>query len=74
MTREDIIRMARDAGMSSLSLIDIGYLERFHAMAVAAERETCAKLCDEQHDRARSMQGAVRSYACSEAIRARGQA
>lgn len=39
MTRDDIIQMARKAGMSGLSLIDIGYLERFHALAIAAAKE-----------------------------------
>ena len=42
MTRDEIIRMAREAGMSSLSLIDIGYLEKFAALVAAAEREKCA--------------------------------
>lgn len=39
MTQNDIIQMARKAGMSGLSLIDIGYLERFHALAIAAAKE-----------------------------------
>jgi hypothetical protein len=39
MTRNDIIRMAREAGISSLSLIDVGYLERFAAMVAAAAKE-----------------------------------
>ena len=39
MTRDDIIRMAREAGMSSLSLIDIGYLEKFAALVAASKRE-----------------------------------
>lgn len=46
MTRDDIIRMAREAGMPSLSLIDIGYLEKFAALVAAAEREARAKVCD----------------------------
>lgn len=39
MTQNDIIQMARKAGMSGLSLIDIGYLERFHALSIAAAKE-----------------------------------
>lgn len=62
MTQDEIIAMAREAGFiesnahsdiivrhsngSWVSVHDI--LERFHALAVAAEREACAKLCDEQ--------------------------
>ena len=46
MTRDDIIRMAREAGMSNLSLIDIGYLEKFAAMVSAAEREAWSNACD----------------------------
>ncbi len=29
ITKDEVIRMAGEAGMNSLSLIDIGYLERF---------------------------------------------
>ena len=39
MTRDDILRIAREAGMPSLSLIDIGYLEKFAALVAAFERE-----------------------------------
>ena len=46
MTREDIIRMAREAGMPSLSLIDIGYLEKFAALVAAAEREACSAIVE----------------------------
>lgn len=42
MTRDEIIEMAREAGMPSLSLIDIGYLEKFAALVEAAERKQCA--------------------------------
>jgi hypothetical protein len=37
------------------------------------EREACAKVCDYQHDRARTPSGAARANACAAAIRARGQ-
>ena len=46
MTRDEIIEMAREAGMPSLSLIDIGYLEKFAALVAAAEREACAKVAE----------------------------
>jgi hypothetical protein len=50
MNREDIIRMAREAGML-LGRFDIWDaetpdLERFVALVAAAEREACAKLVE----------------------------
>lgn len=66
MTREDIIRMALEAG------IDYGFgaeLERFAALVAAAEREACAKLCLEE---APSLDGQLCADAIRDAIRARG--
>lgn len=68
MTREDIIKLAQDAGMTGLSLIDAGYLERFAALVAAAEREACAKVCDER-ERA-NLYGV---YECANEIRKRGE-
>ena len=44
MDREDIIRMAREAGIGPV----YGYesIERFAALVAAHEREACAKVCD----------------------------
>jgi hypothetical protein len=69
MNTEDIIRMAREAGASSsgISLI-IGiedFFERFAALVAAAEREACAKICEEP------WQG--HPYDIAKQIRARGQ-
>jgi hypothetical protein len=53
MNTDDIIRMARAAGLcdedgrDSDSIVITGYLERFAALVAAAEREACAKLLDE---------------------------
>jgi hypothetical protein len=57
MTRDDIIRMAREAWLSeygSLIMlagedveINVEDLERFAALVAAAEREACAKVCEE---------------------------
>lgn len=47
MTREDIISMAREAGLTGLmegGLVE--YFERFAALVAAAEREACAQICD----------------------------
>lgn len=41
--------------------------------AAAREREACAEVCDEQHDRARTTTGAARAMFCAERIRARAQ-
>ena len=47
MTRDDIIRMAREAGFRA-GCIELynGDLERFAAIVAAAEREACAKGCE----------------------------
>ena len=49
MNRDDIIRMARAAGFTTLSINEDlwgPYLERFAALVAAHEREECAKLAD----------------------------
>lgn len=74
MDRDDIIRMAREAEFpisasieSDVDLLIFRSVERFANLVAAAEREACAKLCENAHwsldDRA--------EYA--KAIRARGQ-
>ena len=68
MTRDDIIRMAKEAGYGlSLSDMHAPALERFAALVAAAEREACAKVCTEE---APSLDGQL----CADAIRARGDA
>ena len=51
MTREDVIRMAREAGamfdhMTWVERDLAPVFERFAALVAAHEREECAKLCD----------------------------
>jgi hypothetical protein len=47
MTRDDIIRLARDAGLTGLVEADvIGNFERFAALVAAAEREACALVAE----------------------------
>ena len=69
MTREDITRMAREAGF-------VGFdgenkcLREFAALVAAAEREECAKVCE-------NMRGECWAYdhdRIAAAIRARGKA
>jgi len=72
MTKDDVIRMAREAGIDSMPA-DYHYrspyyagtpeeLERFAALVAAAELEACAKVCDKLWSAAE----------CAEAIRKRG--
>ena len=53
MNRDDVIRMAREAGfeIDCCSLEWHDRIERFAALVAAAEREACAKVCDEQKER-----------------------
>ena len=59
MTRDDIIRMAREAGMEQEGLmfyspyddefdVHIDHLEAFTKLVAAAEREACAKVAEER--------------------------
>ena len=80
MTSEDIIRMAREAGLLVIGTADKGNavytwpygitdeLVRFAALVAAAEREACAKVV-EDYCGAWDDEG----YALAAAIRARGQ-
>ncbi len=76
MTRDDIIRMAREAGYIELAKEagweyaddDHGFepLWHFAVLVAAAEREACAKVCEEPGWNAANW--------CATQIRARGQA
>ena len=80
MTSEDIIRMAREAGMERcdcepnchLHTGGMGSLTTFAALVAAAEREACAKVCEEYQD-AVDRHRWPNGYECADAIRARGQ-
>jgi hypothetical protein len=65
MTRDEITRMAREAGFVGMDGLHKG-LCRFAALVAAAEREACAKIVD-VYDYARF------SEECAKAIRARGE-
>ena len=75
MNKEDIIRMAREAGLMGNPLAYADWypesLERFAALvaaeAVEKEREACAKLCDYLWE-----YKASEAYECATAIRKRG--
>ena len=78
MTQDEIIRMAREAGLicesrpvtAWIESTDLTpYLTRFAALVAAHEREACAKVCDEL-----KWYSAPINFAenCAAAIRARG--
>ena len=53
MTKDDIIRMARESGIDLYGLGKdrqrfVYHLEAFAALVAAAERESCAKLCESE--------------------------
>jgi hypothetical protein len=81
MTKEDIVRMAREAWLSDkeaqfITEFDEAYisctylqdLEKFAALVASAEREACAKVCDDLWEDDGT------AYDCAEAIRTLGQA
>ena len=70
LNREDIIRMAREAGLfvPKAGIPENGALTRFANIVAAAEREACATACEEFY----SIEWLAQH--CAAAIRARGQA
>jgi hypothetical protein len=75
MTRDDIIRLARDAGLTGLVEADvIENFEHFAALVAEAEREACAKVCDERASKApMGSDEQCEAEDCAYAIRARGE-
>jgi hypothetical protein len=73
MTQEDIIKLAREAGLAEGIADGLNgewkaereFLERFAALVAAAEREACAKVCETFYNH--------EAKDCAEAIRARGK-
>jgi hypothetical protein len=68
MDREEIIRMAREAGLAYGSdEKPLNSVTRFAALVAATEREACAKVCDGMDHN-----GVMIAADCAAAIRARG--
>jgi uncharacterized membrane protein len=67
MTRDDIIKWAREAGIDEFGSLD-ERLIFFAALVAAQEREACATACEEFY----SIEWLAQH--CAAAIRARGQA
>ena len=64
MNREDVIRMAKEAGPLVSTPFDV-WCDRFADLVAAAEREECAKVCDEEA----TIEGVAQR--CADAIRTR---
>jgi hypothetical protein len=70
MNRDDIIRMAREAGKvrPGVEYMPLEVFERFAKLVAAAEREACAVACDKLGDEYADANAAD----CAFAIRERG--
>lgn len=81
MTQEDILEMAYIAGLTDEAMElqhEINVVMRFAELVSAAEREECAKVCDELTNPSRSHGDPGRAWItgtldCAAAIRARGE-
>ena len=85
LSRDDIIRMARENGFyrdgentqKPLWVWTDDELVQFAALVAAAEREACARVCDEMESRAEELGTECCKWPtpsdCAAAIRARGQ-
>ena len=79
---ENIIRMAQEAGIGVKKDLEdwhvpvwhlgIDYLVRFAALVAAAEREECAKVCEQMPDLEHGWRANLPSD-CADAIRVRGE-
>lgn len=78
MTRDDILSMAQEAGWEMPLAWDesdgfLQRLERFAAIFAAAEREACAKVCEDLRDLQIYADKQEAQNDCAAAIRARGK-
>jgi sugar phosphate isomerase/epimerase len=76
MSRDDTIAMAREAGFVYWEYFTVDYqkkIERFAALVAAAEREACAKVCDEAGVEPTSMYPSSQAKQLADAIRARNR-
>lgn len=79
MNREDIIRMAREASNTPIDhhatpdLFGVSQIERFADLVAAAEREACAKVCDDKAKETFSGQCQTWGDYFARAIRARSE-
>ena len=77
MTQDEVISMARECGHwtgQTVEMNDVG-LERFAALVAAAEREACARECDDlaRLNRTSDTDSMWQWEECAAAIRQRGE-
>ena len=76
MTQDDILEMARSAGLADGIELqhEIDAVMRFAEMVAAAEREACAKVCEDFADGTSVYEVHHRfaAYKCADLIRKRG--
>lgn len=78
MTQDEIIRMAREAGLGFFRIRDsdntsVDALERFAALVAAHQREACAKVCEPVEGSAYEVGVYKTMQTLAAAIRARGE-
>ena len=80
MGRDDIIKMAKEAGIefypsptNDVRFCLFKNLERFAALVAAHEREACALVCEERQEVFQKYYTKGLAAMCAEAIRARGE-
>ena len=72
MTNDEILQAAKEAGLTGLSLIDVGYLERFAADIEKRTIERCVVVCD-GFANSHNDQQMIAAMNCSAAIRKLGE-
>jgi hypothetical protein len=74
MNRDDIIKLAMEADVWVAGLEPYqSRLEHFAALVAAAEREACAKVCEEEAGGSNTVRESLAAVTCAAAIRARGE-
>ncbi|CAN7188271.1 hypothetical protein [Acidovorax sp. LjRoot117] len=71
MTRDEILAMARAAGLQRTNPGEAVEVVRFAEMVAAKERAECAKLVQDTQEA--EPYGGINGWQCADAIRARGQ-
>ena len=69
MTKDEIIKLAREAGWDAHHAAFDTRIEAFYNLVAEREREACAKLCDDLDD---DIVDGLAGWQFGEAIRARG--
>jgi hypothetical protein len=79
MNRQELIRMAREAGLMSVRMskaleeIRFSQLDHFATLVAAVEREVCAQVCEQLGQDSGYSTGRLWGNGCATAIRARSK-